>query len=73
MPDDAFYEKRLQKTAQGSSMMNIGRHALKLSADSRPATEAAFISCRSWTFLSCREGARISYCFRLTLLGRIII
>lgn len=44
MPDDVFYEKQLQKTSQDFSMGNIGRYALNLSADSRPATEAFFIS-----------------------------
>lgn len=44
MPDDVFYEQKLQKNAQDLSLMNIGRDALKLSVDSRPATEAFFIS-----------------------------
>ena len=47
MPDDVFYEQKKQKSNNqvlDFALMNTGRDQLKLSADSRPATEAFFIS-----------------------------
>jgi hypothetical protein len=47
MPDDVFYEQKKQKAAHAVhdfALMNTGRDQLKLSAESRPATEAFFIS-----------------------------
>lgn len=47
MPDDVFYEQKKQKSKNqvlDFALMNTGRDQLKLSAESRPATEAFFIS-----------------------------
>jgi hypothetical protein len=47
MPDDVFYEQKKQKAAHAVhdfALMNTGRDQLKLSAESRPATEAFFIT-----------------------------
>lgn len=47
MPDDVFYEQKKQKPShavQDFALMNTGRGQLNLSAESRPATEAFFIS-----------------------------
>jgi hypothetical protein len=47
MPDDVFYEQKRQKAAHAVhdfALMNTGRDQLKLSAESRPATEAFFIT-----------------------------
>jgi hypothetical protein len=47
MPDDVFYEQKKQKSNNAVldfALMNTGRDQLKLSAESRPATEAFFIS-----------------------------
>jgi len=47
MPDDVFFEQKKQKSnhpVEEFALMNTGRDQLKLSAESRPATEAFFIS-----------------------------
>jgi hypothetical protein len=47
MPDDVFYEQKKQKAnhpVEEFALMNAGRDSLNLSAESRPATEAFFIS-----------------------------
>jgi len=47
MPDDVFHEQQRRRAAhavQDFALMNMARDALKLGADSRPATEAFFIS-----------------------------
>ncbi len=47
MPDDVFFEQKKQKAnhpVEEFALMNAGRDSLNLSAESRPATEAFFIS-----------------------------
>lgn len=48
MPDDLFYEQKKKRSkgqsVQDFALMNTGRDQLKLSAESRPATEAFFIT-----------------------------
>ncbi|QHI70375.1 Rieske (2Fe-2S) protein [Tichowtungia aerotolerans] len=47
MPDDIFVEQKKQKSGhpvEDFALMNTGRDSLNLSAESRPATEAFFIS-----------------------------